>query len=540
MNLITGGEVLVDCLRAQGVRHVFSIIGGQMGTIYDTIGRRDDIDLFIPRCETVTPLMAAGYMAATGVPAASLTTVGAGVVYEAAGLMHAWLNYLPVISLAPQVQSWKTKPHQESLQACNQDEIYAPLTKWNTIVYHWKRIPAMINRGFREAYTGVPGPVHIDIPVDILFKRGLWGPSDLKKVPIVKREPTITGVAAQIEDAAAALKKAGRPLVIVGQGIGREGRYRGVRQLLNELGLPVITTRFSSGIMRGSDQVFAGASSLFAETDKGMTLLRDADTIVVVGIDPETISLIEKCGWASKPIVQIETDPSALLTHARHPVHADPVSALSVMAAMAAHGMKSAAESRRWMDSFQNIIPELVNELSPVDQGINKAIATLGKTTGPDDIIIADGAGIASAAAYILKDAEYRDLFCMDERDMAGVGVPFAIGAAIGNPKARITLICDKESLFAHVRELSPAAQVGVTLRIIVADHEDAHVNCSDTVSVLEGLGCSVSQHDLSDSNMEISEFRAKAISALVVRRVPEKAAVRLNQPASELVSLML
>ncbi|PKN53262.1 MAG: hypothetical protein CVU55_03365 [Deltaproteobacteria bacterium HGW-Deltaproteobacteria-13] len=536
MNLITGGEVLVDCLRAQGVRHVFSIIGGQMGTIYDTIGRRDDIDLFIPRCETVTPLMAAGYMAATGVPAASLTTVGAGVVYEAAGLMHAWLNYLPVISLAPQVQSWKTKPHQESLQACNQDEIYAPLTKWNTIVYHWKRIPAMINRGFREAYTGVPGPVHIDIPVDILFKRGLWGQSDLEKVPLVKREPTITGVAAKIEDAAAALKKAGRPLVIVGQGIGREGRYRGVRQLLNKLGLPVITTRFSSGIMRGSDQVFAGASSLFAETDKGMTLLKHADAIVVIGIDPETISLIEKCGWTSKPIVQIETDPSAFLTYAHHLVHADPVSALS---AMAVHGIKGVAESKRWMDSLQNIIPELVNELSPANAGINKTIAALGKTTGPDDIIIADGAGISPAAAYILKDAEYRDLFCMDERDMAGVGVPFAIGAAIGNPKARITLICDKESLFAHVRELSPAAQAGVTLRIIVADHEDAHVNCADTASVLEGLGCCVSRHDLSDSQGDISEFRAKAISALVVRAVPEKAVVRLNQPAAVLVSSM-
>ena len=151
MNLITGGEVLVDCLRAQGVRQVFSIIGGQMGTIYDTIGRREDMDLFVPRCETTVPLMAAGYVASTGRPAVSLTTVGAGVVYEVAGLACAWFDYLPVISLAPQVQSWKTKPHQESLQACNQDEIYFPLTKWNTIVYHWKRIPQLLTRAFREA-----------------------------------------------------------------------------------------------------------------------------------------------------------------------------------------------------------------------------------------------------------------------------------------------------------------------------------------------------------------------------------------------------
>ena len=537
MNLINGGEVVVDCLRKQGVKHVFSIIGGQMGSMYETIGRRDDINLFIPRCETTVPLMACGYTASTGRPAVSMTTVGAGVVYEVGGLMHAWLNYLPVISIAPQVQSWKTKPHQESLQACNQDEIFAPLTKWNTIIYHWKRIPQLVIRGFREAYTGVPGPVHIDIPVDILFKRGLWSSKNLDKVPIVKREAQITGVAAQIDDAMTALKKAERTLVIVGQGIGRVGRYRDVRELLNKLGLPVITTRFSSGIMCGRDGAYAGASSLFVETDKGMNLLKEADSIVVIGVDPETIALIEKCGWASKPIVQIETESSALLSFVRYPVQADPVSALP---AIIASGISNAAKSKGWLDTFQKIIPELTRELSPADKGINLAIAMLGKTTGSNDIIVADGAGISQAAAYILRGSEYRDLFCMDERDMSGVGLPFAIGAAIGNPNAKITLICDKEALFAHIRELSPAAQAGISLRIIVADNEDAAVNCADTTSVLEGFGCVVKKQFLSDSGIEIPEFRAKAISGLVLEPVVEKVPVRLKQPVAKLVSSMI
>jgi acetolactate synthase-1/2/3 large subunit len=396
MNLITGGEVLVDCLRKQGVRHVFSIIGGQMGTIYDTIGRRDDIDLFIPRCETVTPLMAAGYVASTGQPAASLTTVGAGVVYEVGGLAYAWLNYLPVISLAPQVQSWKMKPHQENLQACNQDEIYFPLTKWNTIVYHWKRIPQMLTRGFREAYTGIPGPVHIDVPVDILFKRGWWSKNDLKKVPVVQREDRIAGVASQVADAVTALKTAERALVIVGQGIGRLGRYREIRKRLNEAGLPVVATRFSSGILRASDKAYAGAASLFAETEKGMALLKDVDAVVVIGIDPETIALIEKCGWNAKPVIQIETDPSAFMTYARYPVHADPVSAVSEMIAS---GLV-AAKAKNWMEKFKSIIPELTEELAPAYSVISKAIAGLGKTTGENDIIIADGSGITKSATY--------------------------------------------------------------------------------------------------------------------------------------------
>ena len=123
---------------------------------------------------------------------------------------------------------------------------------------------------------------------------------------------------------------------------------------------------------------------------------------------------------------------------------------------------------------------------------------------------------------------------------MLGAGLPFAIGAAIGNPNAKITLICDKESLFAHIRELSPAAQSGISLRIIVADNEDAAVNCADTAAVLEGLGCVVKKHSLSDSGIEIPEFRAKAMTALVIEPVPEKVSVRINQPAAKLVSSMI
>lgn len=533
MNLITGGEVLVDCLRKQGVRQVFSIIGGQMGTIYDTIGRRDDIDLFIPRCETVTALMAAGYTASTGVPSVSLTTVGAGVVYEVAGLAYAWLNYLPVISLAPQVQSWKMKPHQESLQACNQDEIYIPLTKWNTIVYHWRRIPQMLTRGFREAYTRVPGPVHIDIPVDILFKRGLWSQKNLNRVPVVVQEPKIAGVAAQITDAVAALKKAGKPVVIVGQGIGRIGRYRNIRSLLNRCGIPVMTTRLSSGILRGSDEACAGAASLFAETDTGMALLKDADTIVVIGIDPETIALIEKCGWASKAVIQIETDPSAFLTFAKHPVNADPISAVTEMLAAGIAANKITA----WLENIRKIVPALIEELAPVDEGINKALQMLAHTSGADDIIIADGEEVAKATAYLLRDAEYRDLFCLDEGDMLGVGLPFAIGAAIGNPDAKITLICDKKSLFAHVREISPADQAGVSLRIIVADDDNAVLNCADTASVLEGFGCTVTKQSMNDSGVEIPGFRHKTITALVAKPAAQKAAQSVNGGELKLAS---
>jgi len=153
-----------------------------------------------------------------------------------------------------------------------------------------------------------------------------------------------------------------------------------------------------------------------------------------------------------------------------------------------------------WRGYFRSINPELVGETVCADERIKEAITALGKITSEDDIIVADGPGITRAAAYLLSNAEYRDLFCMDEHEMPGVGLPFAIGAAIGNPRARVTLICDKESLFAHVRELSPATMAGVSIRIIVADEQNATINGADTASVLEGLMCSVQKFLLNPS----------------------------------------
>ena len=513
MNLIHGGEVLVDCLRKQGVRQVFSIIGGQMGTIYDTIGQRDDIDVFVPRCETVTPLMAAGYTASSGLPSVSLTTVGAGVVYEIGGLAWAWLNYAPVISLALQVQSFKMKPHQENLQACNQDELYTPLTKWTTIIYHWKRIPQLLIRGFREVYTGVPGPVHIDIPVDILFKRGIWSQKRLDKVPVIDREIRLPGVSAQILSAVGVLKKAKKPVVVLGQGIGRTSRYRDIRGTLSGSGLPVVTTRYSTGVFRDGDEAYAGAASLYAGRDQGRAHLMAADAVVVIGVDPEAIDLISICDWTSKPIIQIELDPSSFLTHTRYPVQADPVSAVSeiVMSGI------DAVEKEAWLNRFKPMIAELA--CSPVGQGIDGVIEAVAKNTGPNDIIVADGADISSAAACVFRHAEYQDLFCLDEKDMPGVGLPFAIGAAMANKDAGVTLFCDKRSLFAHVRELSPAAQAGISLRIIVADDDDSSVNCSDTEMVLKGFGCSVKRQTHWEG--KIAQPGPGLISALVIDLQP-------------------
>ncbi|MBW1989288.1 MAG: thiamine pyrophosphate-binding protein, partial [Deltaproteobacteria bacterium] len=286
MKVTNGAGILVEALAAQGVTHVFSISGGQMSAAYDVMDRRGDMAVVTPRCETSAPIMAAGYIASTGRPAVSMCTVGAGVVYEMGGMAVPWLRYLPVVSIAPQVQSWKMKPHQASLQACDQDELFKPVAKFTAVAGQAGRIPQLVNRAFREALSGSPGPVHLDVPVDVMMGRKFLSAG---KYASLFPHPSSTRYGGRIPgdpEAAAravdAVKKARKPLVVLGQGVGRPCRAPGVPALLENLNVPVLTTLLCTGVSGAKSPVFAGDLSAFAQSGEGAKILAEADAVVVL------------------------------------------------------------------------------------------------------------------------------------------------------------------------------------------------------------------------------------------------------------------
>jgi acetolactate synthase-1/2/3 large subunit len=493
MKILSGGDLVIDCLVRQGVKQVFSIVGGQMGTLYDAIGRTPGIDVFVPRNETVVPIMAAGYTASSGVPSVSMTTVGAGVVYEVAGLLKAWLDYLPVVSIAPQVQSYKMKPHQESLQACNQDELFAPITKWNAIVYHWQRIPQLVDRAFREALSGVPGPVHLDVPVDVLFKRRWLGEGAREALlPPVERTRyagAIVGDGGQLHRASVALAKAERPVVILGQGVGRPGRHEEIRVPLGALGMPTLNTLCSGGPMGARDLHYAGNLALFAGTEAGREALGRADLLLVVGIDRYTRAWVDRvsAGESAPTIVQVESDPAALLPDSERvlPVYADPTAALTTFARAPTDAGRDLAA---WREALEAAAvrggAQLARELDVTGLEVPPG------AVADDAIVVADGKQACALALTCLRAARYGQLFVMDERDMRGAGLPFAIGAALANPRRPVVLLCDRDALFTHVRELQPIAAMGLPLSIVCYDDASRGPHVVSLRPVLESLGC--------------------------------------------------
>jgi len=513
MGKITGGELLVETLRNQGVLNVFSIIGGQMCSIYDALSRRPDMKLVTVRNEAAAPMMAAGCTAITGIPSVSMCTVGAGVVYEVAGLMAAWYHYLPVISIAPQVQSWKMKPHQENLQGCNQDEIFYPITKWNAIVYHWERIPSLVNRALREAQANSPGPAHLDIPVDILFQTKKFNDHVKSNIlpPAANTRVTgaLPGVKEDVEKAREAIHNSGKIIVLVGQGMGRPGHYPKIRDHLKNLRCPVLTSDSSSGIMNGGDGSYAEALGLFSSSEKGIELIKESDLLLIIGIDDQIHDLFAKLGNDLPSMIQVEIDPSALLVTRPNlfSVNADPVSFLSTIEQSAEKVDRLRKEWLLKVKGTGDKLAEEFGENSPQTRDLFKGIAA-GLTE--DDVLVVDGAGTVEAAYAFLRHAKYRNLFIMNTREMSGTGLPFAMGAQIGMPRERVTLMTDKDSLCRRLQELQTACGLGMNLTIVCIDPGTQNA-LARTEAILDGLGCEISHLKVGESPQHAKSGRPMA-----------------------------
>ena len=494
MSKVTGGELVVMTLSDHGVRHVFSIIGGQMCSIYDSLSHHPEMKLVTVRNEAAAPIMAAGCTAVTGVPSVSMCTVGAGVVYEVAGLMAAWYSYLPVISIAPQVQSWKMKPHQENLQGCNQDEIFYPITKWNAIIYHWDRIPSLVQRALREALANAPGPVHLDIPVDVLFQIKKFDEGKRSKImppsATTRFSGALPGPTEQVKQAGVALAACSRPLALIGQGMGLPGRYPTLKDQLNAMKIPALLSDCSSGAMTGQDQSYAGALGLCAGSPRGLELIREADLLLIIGLDPEIQDLLQVLGKDLPTVVQVEVDPSALLTNRRDyfGVNADPISFLT---AINQAGDRPGGPRTAWLERMQQTGADLSYEFSERAPRTAALFQRVSAGLNREDILVVDGAETVGAAHALLRKAPYRS-FIMNTRDLAGTGLPFAIGAKIGMPQHRVTLLTDKDSLCRHLQELQTATGLGLDLDLVCVDPGEDQA-LTRTEAILEGLGCEIS-----------------------------------------------
>jgi acetolactate synthase-1/2/3 large subunit len=307
MPRISGGQAVVEVLKAEGVRFVFGLPGAHTIRIYDALYGTREIRHILVRHEQAAANMAAAYAMLTGEPGICCATAGPGATNLVTGIAEAYSGALPVIAL-----TGRSATHIAQRGACQeipQEKVFAPITKWSVRVDGPGQIVETLRRAFTIARTGKPGPVLIDLPMDVLMAAVHFD----EYIPVGK-PPAPRGDSRQTRAAVDKLLSSTRPILIAGGGTVASGAFQELRDLAEALASPVLTTLSGRGSFP-DDHPLAGGGLGLHRNAVSKRLLNEADFVLGLGCRFEQMETNWTTDYLPAPdacYVQVDIDPNEI------------------------------------------------------------------------------------------------------------------------------------------------------------------------------------------------------------------------------------
>jgi acetolactate synthase-1/2/3 large subunit len=304
---------LLEHLEREGVRHIFGIPGGPVIGLYDALYDRGVIAPVLAKHEEGAAFMADGYARISGGIGVCCTTAGPGATNALTGVAVAYADHSPVLILTAQVpirHFGKGAFQESSPEAVDVVELYRPVTKWSTMIHHPEATGPVIRKALRLMTSGRPGPVHINLPCDVMTQmvaRDLFPPE-------TRGSRARTFDRLSVKEAASWLLSANRPALLAGHGVNLAQAWGPLRGLAESFGIPVATTFKAKGALAEDHPLSLGVFGYSGSALARDYLLDEADAILVAGT---SLGEASSCGWdvrlgKKKALLQIDVDPGAI------------------------------------------------------------------------------------------------------------------------------------------------------------------------------------------------------------------------------------
>jgi acetolactate synthase-1/2/3 large subunit len=481
MSEVMGAELLVRCLIQEEVQFVFGIPGDQICPILDAIrrfGPDAGLEFVMTRHEQAAAHMADAYARVTGRPGVCIGTVGPGAADLVPGVYAAWADSIPMVVLAGQNQTWKSYPERGSMQSLDQVGLFEPITKWNARVTNWWRIPELVQRAFRVAVSGRPGPVHLDLHADVLFATGDEGSLTFPPMP-PERYRSDRGPSADaelVEQAARMLVEAERPLIHPGGGVLRSGAWDEVRELAEHLSAPVTTSLGAVGVLPEDHPLClipGGYGALGAQAV--------ADVVLLVGGRLGDLDFWGQPPFWGEPeeqkLIQIDIEPEnvalnrpvdlALVGDAKAALRAliEAVKRLTPPIPERPEMAEYRATEEAWFAQFEKDAASDKKPIHPL-----RLIRDVRAFFPRDAISVVDGGNTAVWAHYLNRIYEPRSLVRAADSGHLGTGLPYAIGAKLACPDRMVYAICGDGAFGLNIQELETAARLKLPVVVAIAN----------------------------------------------------------------------
>ncbi len=460
----TGGEWVVDALRAEGVRHVFGIPGIHNLAIYDALLRQSEIIHVLARHEQGAAFMADGYARSSGRPGVVVVTTGPGATNTLTPLAESYSGSIPILVLMSDIPSALIGAEVGALhEVPNQSDCFKPVCRWAETIRDGAAIPGAVQGAFHLLRTGRPGPVALSIPTDLLAAKidaSLTPPRSGRRPPCDVR---------LIDEAARRLAQAKRPLVVSGGGVVASEAGAELLAVARRLRAPVITTVMGRGILPETDPLWLGVLPNKRATQAA---LEAADVVLAVGCrfaHRSTKGLLLNLSFSGdQQLIHLDLDPSVIgkLFPPTLGIVGDARDGLGGLVSDLGPGPGHSEWDWSWIGAQREAkSPRYTAE-------VDRLIRTLRDALPPEAVVTNDQTGINYWMEWHFPVVGPRTFLYPVGSATLGYAVPAAIGAQVAHPDRPVVAVVGDAGFLFSVNELATAVKYQFAIVFLVLNDQ--------------------------------------------------------------------
>lgn len=464
---ITGAQIIIDALIKEGVSVVFGYPGGVVIPIFDVLYDTKQIKFVLTRHEQAAAHAADGYARATGKVGVCLATSGPGATNIMTGVATAYLDSIPMVAITGQVSS--TLLGTDAFQEADIVGMSRPITKHNFLVKSIAELPVILKQAFHIASTGRPGPVLVDIPVDI--SRAVTEDYTYPEtVSIRSYKPNTVGHFRQIQKAAELIAQAKKPVIFAGGGIIHSGAHAELLELAEKTNIPVTTSLMGLGAFPGTHPLFIGMPGMHGAKAANFAL-QECDLIISAGVrfDDRVTGYVAKFAPEAS-VIHMDIDPAAIskIIKVDIPVVGDAKNILGRL-----NKLVKARSADSWNEKVMKWKGTKLFTYTSSDSQIKpQAVieAVYSQTRGNAIIATEVGQHQMWTAQYYVFDKP-RTLLTSGGLGTMGYGMPAALGAAVANPGMPVIDIAGDGSIQMNIQELATLSLNKIPVKIVILNN---------------------------------------------------------------------
>ena len=461
---LNGAEIVIECLKEQGVDTVFGYPGGAILNVYDELYKhRDEIRHILTSHEQGAAHAADGYARATGKVGVCLATSGPGATNLVTGIATAYMDSIPIVAITCNVGV--PLLGKDSFQEIDIAGVTMPITKYSYIVKDVTKLAETIRKAFRIAKTGRPGPVLIDIPKDVTAKVTEYE----KEYPGVYNREVIHSEEEDLKKAVEMIKEAQRPYIFVGGGAVLSEASKELYEFAQKVDAPVTDSLMGKGAFPGTDERYTGMLGMHG-TKASNFGVSECDLLIVTGarFSDRVTGNAQKFAQNAK-IIQIDVDVAEMNKNVM--ISAGVVGDIKVVLDRLNERLEQ-QDHKAWVEQIMSYKEKYPMTYHPDVLSGPFVVEEIYRQTNGEAIISTEVGQHQMWAAQYYKYTEPRTLLTSGGLGTMGYGLGASLGAKVGRPEKTVVNIAGDGCFRMNMNEIATAARHNIpVIQVVINNH---------------------------------------------------------------------